>query len=124
MRKKRNTVIFAALVILVALGSLLVQETLLKKEGSYAVVSSGGEEAARLPLSKNTELVIGDKKQGYNRIRVEDGFVFVEEADCADKICVHEGKISRTGEVIACLPHQLIITVESANRDDADTVAW
>lgn len=124
MHKKRNTAIFAALVLVIALAGLLVQETFLKKEGSYAVVWSGGTETARLPLSKNTELVVGDAGQGYNRIVVEDGFVSVTEADCADKICVREGKISRTGEVIACLPHELIITVESAGEEDADTFSW
>ena len=54
---------------------------------------------------------------------VEDGAVSVTEADCADKICVHEGKISRTGEVIACLPHELIITVQGAG-EDTDAYAW
>ena len=124
MHKKRNTIIFAALVILIALAGLLVQEKFLKKEGSYAMIWSGGTEVARLPLSKDTELVIGDTVQGYNRIVVKDGFVSVTEADCADKICVREGKISSTGEVIACLPHELIITVEGAGEEDADAVAW
>lgn len=123
MHKKRNTIIFAALVIFAAFAGLLVQETLLKKEGSYAVIQSHGMEEARLPLSKNTELLLGDSEQGYNRIVVEDGAVSVTEADCADKICVHEGKISRTGEVIACLPHELIITVQGAG-EDTDAYAW
>ena len=52
MHKKRNTIIFAALVIFVAFAGLLVQETLLKKEGSYAVIQSHGMEEARLPSLK------------------------------------------------------------------------
>jgi len=35
----------------------------------------------------------------------------VAQADCPDKICVHTGPISQEGEVIACLPHGVIIYI-------------
>ncbi len=34
------------------------------------------------------------------------------QADCHDKICVKTGAISQKGEVIACLPHKLIIEIK------------
>ncbi|EET62314.1 hypothetical protein BRYFOR_05347 [Marvinbryantia formatexigens DSM 14469] len=123
MNKRKNTVIFVSVVLVIAFAGILAQETLLKEEGGYAVISSGGEEAARLPLSENTELVIGDEEQGYNRIVVEDGAISVTEADCPDKVCVREGKISRTGEFIACLPHELIITIEGGGGETIDAFA-
>ena len=120
-KKKRNTIILSVLILAAALGGILAQRVFLSRDGGYAIVQSYGEELTRLPLSKDTELMVGDAKIGYNRIRVENGMVFVEEADCPDKICVREGRKQNTGEVIACLPHELIIVVEGAG--DMDTYA-
>lgn len=123
MKKTRNTIILTAVLILAAAGGLLVQHFVLKKEGSCAIVQSYGEEIARLPLDKEDEILV-QAQNGYNRICTSDGFVFVAEADCPDKICVHEGRIQSTGEVIACLPHELIITIEEPEAEGVDSAAW
>lgn len=51
--------------------------------------------------------------RGKNVIEVNKGAVSVLESDCADGICVKTGAISRPGEVIACLPHGLLIEIKS-----------
>lgn len=124
MNKKRNTIIFVVFILIAALGGVLAQRLFLQKTGSYAIVQVSGEVIARMPLSQNAELLVGEEDHGYNRVKTEGGFVFVEEADCPDKICVIEGKIQQTGEVIACLPHELIITVEIEGEEKLDGVAW
>ena len=53
----------------------------------------------------------GQKK--HNHIRVENEQIAVTAADCPDKICVQTGAISAPGEIIACLPHKLIIEIKS-----------
>ena len=40
------------------------------------------------------------------------------DADCPDKLCVHQGKIDKTGEVITCLPNKLTVTVIGADSGD------
>ncbi len=110
-RKQRNTLILA-LVLLAVLAALLVQRRLLSREGAIAVVQVDGQTKAELALSRDRELWVGDSETGRNLIRVEDGTVMVVQADCPDKICVHTGPISQEGEVIACLPHGLIVYVQ------------
>ncbi len=110
-RQQRNTWILA-LVLLAALGAaFLVQRLWLHDEGAKAVVKLGGQEDMELDLSQDQEFWVGDEEIGRNLIRVEDGAVLVAQADCPDKVCVQTGPIRQEGQVIACLPHGLIVYI-------------
>ena len=112
MSQKRQTPLILALVLLTALAAaFLVWQRLLSQEGIKAVVQVGGQQKQELDLSRDQEFWVGDAEIGRNLIRVEDGTVMVVQADCPDKICVHTGPISQEGEVIACLPHGVIIYI-------------
>ena len=45
-------------------------------------------------------------------IRVEQGAVWMEEANCRDGLCIHQGKMRNRAKSIVCLPHNLVITLE------------
>lgn len=112
MGRKQRTTLFLALVLLTVLSAaFLVWQHLLSREGVKAVVQVGGQGKQELDLSKDQEFWVGDPEIGRNLIRVEDGTVMVVQADCPDKICVQTGPISQEGEVIACLPHGVIIYI-------------
>lgn len=108
---RRNTLIAAGVLLVLLLIGLWVQKTLLDRPGLRAVVEVNGERAAVLPLSDDQ--VFTADEDGYNRVRVSDGAVFMEEADCPDQTCVKTGPVRHPGEIIACLPHRLIVYVES-----------
>lgn len=112
MGQKQRTTLILVLVLLAALvAALLVWRQSLSQEGVKAVVQVGGQGKQELDLSKDQEFWVGDPEIGRNLIRVEDGAVMVVQADCPDKICVLTGPISQEGEVIACLPHGVIIYI-------------
>lgn len=52
---------------------------------------------------------------GYNVIEVERGRIRVAQADCPDQVCVRQGWISNSVVPVACLPHRLVIQLESAS---------
>ena len=54
-------------------------------------------------------------EDGCNVIEVERGRIRVAEADCPDQVCVRQGWISNSVVPIACLPHRLVIWLESAD---------
>lgn len=54
----------------------------------------------------------------YNLISVVNGTVDIEAADCKDQICVHHKPISSKGESIICLPHRLVVEVDSGDNAD------
>ncbi len=111
--------ILAAVLLAVLAAGFLVQRVLLRASDGpevWAVVQAGGRAPQRLELSRDVEFRIGDDEIGYNLVRVENGKIMVAEADCPDEICVYTGAINKPGEIIACLPHGLIIYIEEAGE--------
>lgn len=120
-REQRNTLILAAVLFAVLGAAFLVQRFLLRTSDDpevWAVVDAGGREPIFLDLSKDVEFQVGDDEIGYNLVRVENGKIMVAEADCPDGICVYTGAINQPGELIACLPHGLIIYIKEAGEQD------
>lgn len=114
-RKKRNTIILIVVVALVLLAGFIVQKTMLSDSGVDVVLQLEGRELARMDIARDTEVVVRSLDGGYNIVHVEDGAVWVTDADCGDQTCVRTGKAWKEGQVIACLPHRLIIYVEGEN---------
>ena len=75
-----------------------------------AVVHDGDGATHELPLSEDAELPV-TTSLGSNVVVVEDGAVYVREADCDNQDCIHQGKLDRPGRQIICLPHKLWIEV-------------
>lgn len=82
-----------------------------KDNGQYAVVTINGEQTARYSLSENTQTDI--VSSGINRLVIENGEAYISFADCKTNVCVKTGKISKVGQSIVCLPHNLIIEIIS-----------
>ncbi|MBD3285019.1 NusG domain II-containing protein [candidate division WOR-3 bacterium] len=72
-------------------------------------------------LSMKDTLVSVSGPAGETKIKIEDGSVWVAQASCPRKLCVRQGKISRTGRSIVCLPNRIVITIEGRTRIDATT---
>lgn len=124
MKRKRNTILFLLLLVILIMIGFLIQKFFFGKSGTRAIIEQNGENIAELDLSKNTELVLNDGNGGSNTITVSNGQISVTDANCPDLVCVRTGSISKTGEVIACLPHKLIITISSGQTDSLDGLAW
>lgn len=78
-------------------------------DGSVAVAAVNGQEIGRYPLGTEGEFILNG---GTNILIIEDGQAYISEADCPDRLCVNQGKISKTGQTITCLPNRLTVTVE------------
>ena len=100
----------------------MVLERSSETNGEYALVTVNGEEYARLDLNKDNALTVS-QDAGFNTIRVSNGKVYVESADCPDKICVDHTPVYMDGETIVCLPHKMVITVCSKKESDTDAVS-
>lgn len=96
------------LVLLLLVGALLFF-LLRGEEGAFVTVRVGDETVARYPLSVDASYELNG---GSNLLVIRDGAAFIERADCPDGLCVSQGKISREGERIVCLPNRVMVTVE------------
>ena len=117
-KKKRlllDAVLIAALLLLALALYFLFSAG--QESGACAVVVVDGEVAGRYPLSKNGTFPLNG---GTNTLVIEDGYAFLSDATCPDKICVHMGKIRYEGQVIVCLPNRLYVTVEGGEDSGVD----
>lgn len=93
-----------------------------RKDADYVLVLQEGEIVARYPLSEDYAVAIPSDVSGYNFLMISGKAVSVSDADCPDRLCVRQKAISRKGESIICLPHKLVIVIESMEEGDVDAV--
>ena len=116
---KKNDIILAASFVVVAIICAILIQVVVKKAGNVAVVSIDGQVYKELSLNVNTKLEIDAAvgADGYNFLVIENGYAYMKDADCTDKICVHQGRISKVGETIVCLPHKVVIEIKGENTE-------
>ncbi len=90
-----------------------------------AVVRVDGKIQAEIPLDGSR---IGDRitfqtKYGRNVLEVGDGWVRMIEATCPDMLDVKQGKITRVGERIICLPHRLVVEIIGEEAVELDALS-
>lgn len=111
MKIRKNDIILLISAVLVSAIAFTVCFFLFNGDKSFAVITVDGEEYARLPLSKDTQLVI-ETEYGKNILVIENGKVYISDADCPDKTCVKTGCADKL-KTIVCLPHRLTVSIES-----------
>lgn len=87
-------------------------------------VIQNGQEIASYPLSEDRTVTIPYEDENYNLLFISSGEASVSDADCPDGLCVRARSISRNGESIICLPHKLVIQIESKEESDLDAVTY
>lgn len=117
---KKKEIIILASILLAVLAFFLAFE-LTKKEGAYVSVAVDGKEIARYSLSVDGEYTLNN---GTNILKIENGEAWMIYADCPKRLnpCTKQGSISKTREVIVCLPNKLTVTVYGAG-DGVDLIS-
>ena len=110
MAKRANILVGAAIAVAVVVAVALLAWPRPAADGMRAIVHDGDGATHELPLAQNTETTI-TTSLGTNVVVVEDGAVYVRDADCPNHDCIRQGRISAPGGQIVCLPHQLWIEV-------------
>lgn len=115
--KKNDFYLIAVLLLIAVAGFALF--TALQKSGDTAVVLIDGTETARFSLAEDTVKIISTEA-GVNTLVIEAGKAYVREADCPDGICVAHRPIFGVGETIVCLPHRVVVKIESRAEQTLD----
>jgi len=109
--KYRGEIVLFASIILAAFLMKVYLDLYNKNPAAWAVVTVNGEETGRYALSADTREEIKGWQGGTNTLVIQDGCAWVEHASCPDKICEKQGKISKSGETVTCLPNRVMVTV-------------
>ena len=101
-------------------GSILVLQ---RPDTSQVEIVQDGTVLYSLDLDSEEDQVIEVEYNGQvNRIEIRDHQIHVLEADCPDQVCVRHSAISRNGESIICLPHEVVVSIEDGESSGADAV--
>ena len=123
---KKKDIIIIALALLAALALYLVSQVSLGAESSVVVVTVDGEDVLRKPLAMENRYEIAQDDGSLNVIRVEDGAVFMEEANCRDGLCIRQGKMRNGAKTIVCLPHKVVVQLKgdapAGDNSDLDVI--
>ncbi len=120
---KKRELLFAGTVLAVAGAFFLVQRAASLTDGEETVtVYQEKEQIAVYSLREEREETIYGADGSMNRLVIRGGEAWIEDADCPDRLCVKQGRISRNGQAVTCLPHKLVITVESGKETELDGV--
>ncbi len=110
------------LAIFVAAALLIAFSPLLQNRGSSGNHSQplvlkiriSGELYGTYDLNKNQSIQI-QNQYGSNTLSIQSGTVSMTESDCRNQICVQTGPIEAPGQMIVCLPHELIAEITASS---------
>lgn len=119
--KKADVIIIICAVLIGLVGSVYV---LIKDNavGGTALIYIDGDLYQRMSLNEDQEVNV-ETIWGSNTIGVENGYVYMVDADCKDQLCLRMKPINEAGAYIVCLPHHVHIEIESSQEAEVDAVS-
>ncbi len=121
-RRRNDVILIGGLLVLCAVAFLVV--AVHSHRGETVVVTVDGDVLGEYPLREDASIPI-NATDGHveNLVVIKDGVVHMEEADCPDGLCIHQGNISKTNESIVCLPHRVVVTIRGGREGELDSMA-
>lgn len=114
---KRDILLMAGLLAFAGLSYLFLAKSG-EQAGNRIVITVDGKKYGAYALDLDREIEIKGGI-GKNIVVIEQGQAYMKEADCPDQYCVRQGKISGGNESLVCLPHKLVVEVETSGDDGA-----
>ncbi len=112
--KKSDFIILGVVICVTAICFTLFKQP---SDKALAEIRLNGMSVLKLPLNTDTSVNLDTLNADFPNIKlvVSDGYIYIEEADCYDKVCVHTGKINSKYQSIVCLPNKLIVNILDYN---------
>lgn len=118
-----DVILIIALVIATGFSYTLVKG--MQSEGNYVIISVGNQEVAQYPLSQERESIAVSGVKGEAALQIKEGRIRMIGASCPNKTCVGMGWKSKSGELIACIPNQVVVRVAGVpNEGDLDGISY
>ena len=96
---KKKDLILAAVIIVIAIVMYIIMNQMQSDNGEIVKITVDGNVYGTYSLTKNQEIEIKTDK-GKNIVWIHDNCVEMKEADCPDKYCVKQGKITKTDKIL------------------------
>ena len=113
--KKYDVLLYAFLILTIIIALIALP----RADGAYVEIFQDGKLIGRYDLA--SEQVIEIKSDGYNKVIINNGSVYVSESDCANQICVNHRPITKANERIICAPYKVVVIIRGDSDIDAYT---
>ena len=120
----KRDLIFLVVVIVGCLIFLLIFNVLTQKKGQKIIVEVDKQEWGTFFLDEDKIIEITNEEGVVtNKLIIKDGKADMVEANCPDKLCVHQKAISLNNQTIVCLPNKVVVTVDSYDTAEVDAIS-
>lgn len=119
--KKNDFILIAVLILISSL--IILSVNFFSKKGLNCVVKVDGKTVNSYSLLEDLEVTVSGYNNLDNVLEIKNGEAFVSHALCPDGLCVKQGKISKTGQTIVCLPNRVVIEITGEDRAEVDFVS-
>ena len=119
--KKRDIILIVSLLV-VGIIALVIWHFIYSVDGKYVTIEQRDNLIRIYPLNVDKEIEIEHRGEVVNKIVIEDGYCYMEEAECPDHLCIKQGKVNKSGQTIVCLPNRVVVTVVDSNNGDYDSI--
>ncbi|MDZ4994207.1 hypothetical protein GNF80_14700 [Clostridium perfringens] len=110
-------IIILVIISLMPLGLIIPSNT--EGELRKVIISVDGTEYKTFELKEETDEKIRiEENGGVNEIYIKGENVYMHDTNCTDRICVRQGKISKIGESIVCLPNRVFIEIKGEKESE------
>lgn len=117
-------VILIALILLVSIGSILWVGQEKEQQSSRpkrALIYRGNKLLKEVGLEQDRFIRLDGVEM---EIEIKKGRIRVARSDCPKQICVNMGWIKTPGQVIACVPNEVVIEIEPRDFQPVDAVVY
>ncbi len=116
MKKFKNDIILIIVLIILSLIIYFIYNSINKKDELFCKIYENQELKYEIKLDHSEDIIIEDDEIKII-IEINEDYVLVKESNCKDKICVNQGKITKGGQIITCLPNKIYIKLEGKGAD-------
>ena len=110
---KGAKLILAALVLAVAASGAWIVLGDRETDDPRVIVEVDGEVYCEYDMDEVDGIIpISTPNGGENRLYVQDDLVYMDSANCPDKLCVKQGVIRDSTVPIVCLPNKVVVRIE------------
>ena len=113
---KKNDLILFFTIIVISLAAIFILKKTGISESVHLDIYRDNSLYGSYELNVDREIDI----DGKNICVIEDGKVYMKDADCPDKLCVHSRAISNSGESIICIPNRVTLIISGGSEDGDD----
>lgn len=121
MKRLKADIIILAFILMAAFAAYVIPALLQSDEAGEVSVYQDGVLLYQCSLEEDQTITVSSP-EGYNLLLIDESEVRVTDADCPDQLCIRQRAISRKGESIICLPHKLVIQIDSGKESELDAV--